>query len=211
MMIRVLIADDHSIVREGIKQIFALVENLVVAGEAANGEEADERLAQGGVDLLLLDMTMPGSSGEELISRLRARYPDLPVLVLSMHNDPMIALRALKAGADGYLAKDCNPGTLLDAIHKVAAGSRFLDPKLAEQAAFNAVGIEGPIDHNALSKREFEVMRLLADGLGVNHIADRLAISNKTVSTYKSLLMKKMGFTSSADIIRYAITHRLAE
>lgn len=207
-MTRILIADDHAIMRGGLKQLIEFDARLQVAAEAENGAQVLEQLRTGEFDLLLLDMSMPGLSGEDLISRVHGRYPRLPVLVLSMHNEAQIAQRALRAGASGYLTKDHNPETLLAAIHRVAGGGRYLDPRIAEQLAF---ANSSPTDDAAaqLSDREFQILRLLAQGLSVNQIADQLVISNKTVSTHKTRLMEKMGFTCNADIIKYAMTHGL--
>lgn len=209
-MIRLLLADDHTIMREGLKQLFSLAPDLVVVGEAQSGAQAIEHLRQGGVDVLLLDMNMPGINGEDLVARIRSHHPGLPILVLSMHNEPQIAQRALKAGASGYLTKDRDPETLLAAIRRVAAGGRFIDPILAEQMAFEASGLGRPIRHDCLSDRELQVLRLFSCGLTVNDIATQLAISNKTVSTHKARLMEKMGFASNADLVRYAVVHGLA-
>ncbi|BCG24842.1 DNA-binding response regulator [Pseudomonas tohonis] len=207
-MTRILIADDHAIMRGGLKQLIEFDARLQVAAEAENGAQVLEQLRLGEFDLLLLDMSMPGLSGEDLISRVHGRYPRLPILVLSMHNEAQIAQRALRAGASGYLTKDHNPETLLAAIHRVADGGRYLDPRIAEQLAFAS---SSPTDDAAaqLSDREFQILRLLAQGLSVNQIADQLVISNKTVSTHKTRLMEKMGFTCNADIIKYAMTHGL--
>lgn len=207
-MTRILIADDHAIMRGGLKQLIEFDARLQVAAEAENGAQVLEQLRTGEFDLLLLDMSMPGLSGEDLISRVHGRYPRLPILVLSMHNEAQIAQRALRAGASGYLTKDHNPETLLAAIHRVAGGGRYLDPRIAEQLAFAS---SSPTEDAAaqLSDREFQILRLLAQGLSVNQIADQLVISNKTVSTHKTRLMEKMGFTCNADIIKYAMTHGL--
>ncbi|SFA64355.1 response regulator [Metapseudomonas otitidis] len=207
-MTRILIADDHAIMRGGLKQLIEFDARLQVAAEAENGAQVLEQLRAEEFDLLLLDMSMPGLSGEDLISRVHGRYPRLPILVLSMHNEAQIAQRALRAGASGYLTKDHNPETLLAAIHRVASGGRYLDPRIAEQLAFAS---SSPTDDAAaqLSDREFQILRLLAQGLSVNQIADQLVISNKTVSTHKTRLMEKMGFTCNADIIKYAMTHGL--
>ncbi|SEI23569.1 response regulator [Pseudomonas asplenii] len=208
-MTRIFIADDHAIMRGGLKQLIEFDARLQVAAEAENGAQVLEKLREGQFDLLLLDMSMPGLSGEDLIGRVHTRYPNLPVLVLSMHNEAQIAQRALRAGANGYLTKDHNPETLLAAIHKVAGGGRYLDPRIAEQLAFAS---SSPSDDAAtqLSDREFQILRLLGQGLSVNQIADQLVISNKTVSTHKARLMEKMGFTCNAEIVKYAMTHGLA-
>jgi DNA-binding NarL/FixJ family response regulator len=208
-MIRMMIADDHAIMREGLKQLFALAGDLQVIAEAENGAMLLERLRQGDIDFLLLDMSMPGISGEDLVVRIHTHYPQLPILVLSMHNEVQIAQRALKSGASGYLTKDRDPETLLAAIRRVAGGGRYIDAGLAEQIAFAASGLGPYCQHDTLTDRELQVMRLLAHGFSVSRIATELAISQKTVSTHKARLMEKMGFTSTADIVRYAMTQRL--
>lgn len=209
-MIRILLADDHAIMREGLKQLFALVPDLQVVAEATHGGLVLDALRQGGIDLLLLDMTMPGICGEDLIIRIRSHHPHLSLLVLSMHNEPQIARRALRAGANGYVTKDRDPETLLAAIRKVAAGGRFIDPGLAEQMAFETSSAP-PAAHDRLSDREFQIFRLLARGTSVNDIAAIFAISNKTVSTHKARLMEKMGFSTNAELVRYAVEQKLLE
>jgi DNA-binding NarL/FixJ family response regulator len=211
-MIRILIADDHAIVREGLKQLFALDSDVVVAGEAIDGAQVLETLRQGGsFDLVLLDMTMPGVSGVNLISRIRAQDGAPPILVLSMHNELQIARRALNAGASGYLTKDSRPDILITAIRRVAAGGRFIDPGLAEQMVFEAGGSGQRLPHELLSDREFNILRLLVRGKSVNDIAEELVISNKTVSTHKARLMQKMNFQNNAELVRYAVAHDLIE
>lgn len=206
-MIRLMIADDHAIMREGLKQLFALAPDVRVVAEAENGAMLLEQLRVSDIDLLLLDMSMPGICGDDLVARLRFRYPHLPILVLSMHNEVQIAQRAFRSGASGYLTKDRDPETLLAAIRRVAAGGRYIDAGLAEQMAFAASGLGPHSQHDGLTDRELQVMRQLALGLSVSRIAAELAISHKTVSTHKARLMEKMGFTSTADIVRYAIKH----
>ena len=210
-MIRVLIADDHAIVREGLKQLFALDSDVVVAGEAVDGAQVLETLRRGGFDLVLLDMTMPGVSGVNLISRIRAQDGAPPILVLSMHNELQIARRALAAGASGYLTKDSRPDILIAAIRKVATGGRFIDPGLAEQMVFEAGDSGTRPSHELLSDREFHILRLLVRGMSVNDVAEELAISNKTVSTHKARLMLKMNFNNNAELVRYAVAHGLIE
>jgi len=209
--IRLLLADDHALMREGLKQLFALADDIVVTAEANHGDEVLEALAGGNVSLILLDMTMPGLSGAELIACIVSRDNPPPILVLTMHNDPQIARRALAAGASGYLTKDNDPVMLLDAIRKVAGGGRFLDPALAEAIAFDATAIAAAPQprHESLSAREKEVFILLAKGYCVNDIAAQLAISNKTVSTHKARLMEKMGFANNTDLIKYAMNRGL--
>ncbi|MDR7023835.1 MAG: DNA-binding response regulator [Pseudomonas sp.] len=209
-MIRILIADDHAIMRGGLKQLIEFDRHLQVVAEAENGSQVLERLRDTAVDLLLLDMSMPGLSGEDLIARIRTHHAKLPILVLSMHNEPQIAQRALKAGAAGYLTKDHNPETLLAVIHRTAAGGRYLDPRIAEQLAFASTST-GESTLKDLSDREYQILRMLAQGLSVNQIAEHLVISNKTVSTHKARLMEKMGFSCNAEIIKYAMAQGLTE
>ncbi len=204
-MIRILLCDDHALVREGLKQLFSLTSDIVVAAEAANGIQVLDALRRDRFDLVLLDMTMPGVSGPELITRILNLDFHPPILILSMHNEPQIARRALAAGAAGYLTKDNNPDVLLAAVRKVAGGGRYLDPPLAEAMVFESTAPS----HETLSERELQVFALLARGLGVNDIAARLSISNKTVSTHKARLMEKMGFTCNADLVRYAVSHEI--
>jgi DNA-binding NarL/FixJ family response regulator len=208
-MIRVLIADDHAIVRAGLKQLFALAPDLQVAGEAANGAEVLEQLSRCPIDLLLLDLNMPGLNGASLLARVKARHPELPVLVFSMHNEPQVAASMLKAGANGYITKDCEPEVLLAAMHKVARHGNYLDPGIAEKMAFDATSSSQRPPHTYLSQRELEVLRLLTTGLGVNDIAAQLSISGKTVSTHKARLMEKLNLSSMADLMRYAMQHGL--
>lgn len=207
--IRLMVVDDHVIMREGLKQIFLLDERLVVVAEAGNGTQVMEGLRSEEVDLLLLDMSMPGLCGEDLITRIHLQYPRLPILILTMYSEPQIARRVLKCGALGYITKDNDPETLLAAIHRVARGQRFIDHVLAEQIVFDEYTQAGEVLHERLTAREMQIMLMLARGEGVNHIAEALAISNKTVSTHKSRLMDKMMFTTNADIVKYAISHRL--
>ncbi|WP_248799863.1 response regulator [Pseudomonas sp. MWU13-2105] len=208
-MIRLMVADDHRIMREGLKQLFALVKDFCVVAEAENGAQVLDLLRHTEIDILLLDMTMPGSSGEDLIGRIHAHYPKLPILILSMHNEAHIAQRALRAGASGYMTKDHDPETLLAAIRKVGGGGRYLDPELAEQIALQSSGLSPESPSQALSAREFQILRMLAQGLSVNQIAEQLVISNKTVSTHKTRLMEKMCFTTSTDLVRYALSQGL--
>ena len=210
-MIRLLIADDHALMREGVKQLIALSNDVVVAGEADNGEQVMALLRGGGFDLVLLDMTMPGVSGADLISWIRAHNPSLPILVLSMHNEPRVIMRALQAGASGYLTKDNDPRNLMIGIRKVGAGGQFIDPQLAEQMAFHGSAFGQSPPHSRLSGRELHILRLLVRGTSINKIAEELLISNKTVSTHKARLMQKMDIQSNAGLVRYAVAHGLVE
>jgi len=206
-MIRVFIADDHAMVRGGLKQIIALGGDMEVVGEATDGNAVLAGLATTPSELLLLDMTMPGPSGVELIQRVRAAQPALPILVLSMHNEGQFVARALKAGAAGYVTKGSEPEVLISAIRKIAGGGRFIDPSLVEAMVFEAGEDRQP--HEALSERELQILKLIATGLPLGRIADQLHLSPKTVSTYKMRLMDKLGIDNNAELIRYATRHEL--
>ncbi len=209
--IRLLIADDHAIMREGLKQLLALADDIQVVAEAENGFMVLEHLRQGGIDLLLLDMNMPRLSGEDLVVRIRSLYPAQGILMLSMHNEPQIAQRMLRAGATGYLCKTCTPEILLRSIRRVASGARVIDPQIAENIALTSSCLIRQSHHDQLTEREFQVLRLFALGISVNRIAETLTISSKAVSTHKARLMEKMGFSSNADIVRYAVSQNLIE
>jgi DNA-binding NarL/FixJ family response regulator len=208
-MIRIVIADDHAIVRAGLKQMFAIMPEMEVVAEAVDGESVLETLRHTRSDVLLLDLNMPGISGPDLIARLKAHWPSQPILVLSMHDTAQIASRSLKAGADGYVTKDSEPEVLLAAIRKVAAGGRFISGEVAQRMALLATANSDLLLHSALSVREFDVFKCLIKGMGVNDIADQLSISNKTVSTHKSRLLEKMHMSSIAELTRYAMDNQL--
>ncbi|HSV52344.1 MAG TPA: response regulator transcription factor [Burkholderiaceae bacterium] len=209
-MIRVLIADDHTLFREGLKQLLSLTLDISVAGEVADGDETLEVLQQGDFDLLLLDVDMPGLSGVGLLARVRLDAPALPILMLSMHNEPQIAKRLLKAGAGGYLTKDSALSMVITAIRRVAAGGNYIAPDLAEQIAIEACRPEPPLRHHRLSKREARILGLLVQGKNINEIGEMLFISSKTVSTHKSRLMQKMEISNNSELLRYGLTHNLA-
>lgn len=207
--IRLMIADDHVIMREGLKQIFALDDNLVVVAEAGNGTQVLSQLRCHIIDVLLLDMSMPGISGEALILRIVSQYPQLPILVLSMYSEAQIAQHALKSGARGYITKDKDPEALLFAIRRVAQGARYIDSTIAEQLVFSNYGEYERADHHILTPRERQIMLMFAQGMGVNAIANELVISNKTVSTHKARLMEKMRFNTNAEIVKYVLSKGL--
>lgn len=210
-MIRILIADDHDIVRGGLKQLFSLTDDIIVVGEVANGAETLEALRHGSFDLILLDLTMPGISGVSLIGHIRALNATLPILVYSMHNELQVAKRALAAGASGFVTKGSMQDILMSAVRRVARGGRFIDPDIAEQMMFEKPVPGESAPHERLSERELHIMKLFAKGHGINEIADELFISNKTVSTHKARLMQKMNFQSNAELIRYTADHGLIE
>ncbi len=208
-MIRVLVAEDHTIVREGIKQLIGLAKDLQVVGEAGNGEQLLETLRQVPCDVVLLDISMPGVNGLEAIPRIRALTNPPAILVLSMHDEAQMAARALKIGAAGYATKDSDPALLLTAIRKVAGGGRYIDPELADRMVFEVGLTDSRPAHALLSEREFSVFERLVQGASVNEIAQQLALSNKTISTHKARLMQKMNANSMADLMRYAMEHKL--
>jgi DNA-binding NarL/FixJ family response regulator len=210
-MIRIVIADDHKIVREGLKQILALAPDIGIVGEAASAEEVMRVLSQCDCDLLVLDMTMPGLSGVDLIKRIKQRELAPLILVLSMHNEGQLVSRALKAGAAGYMTKDSEPDMLVAAIRKIAAGGRYIDPQLVDEMVFDQ-RLDGSTPlHQRLSDREFQIFRMLVAGNSVTAIADALSLSAKTVSTHKLRLLQKMNMQSIAELTRYAVEHRLID
>lgn len=210
-MIRLVIADDHAIVREGLRRIVSSEPDMQVVGEAGDGAEVMQRVRAEAFEVLVLDLSMPGRSGMELIRLVHAEHPRLRILVLSMHQELQYAVRAIKAGACGYLTKDSAAGQLAQAIRKVASGGAFISAEVAEQLALGAMPGNQGLPHEALSDREFEVLRLLAAGISVSDIALRLHLSVKTVSTHKAHLMQKMGLQNASELFRYAIKHGLAE
>jgi DNA-binding NarL/FixJ family response regulator len=203
-MIRILLADDHKIVRDGLRRILAAHPDLDVSGEAPNGDEALALVKANEYDLAVLDMSMPGLSGIDLVKRLKIERPKLRILVLSMHGEAQYAARALKAGASGYLGKDSAAELLVSAIRKIAAGGVYI----GEATATSLVAAEQQ-GHQKLSDREFEVLRLLADGKSPTDIAAQLHLSVKTVSTHKARMLEKLGLKSTADLVRYALENRL--
>lgn len=208
-MIRVMVAEDHTIVREGIKQLIGLASDLQVVGEASSGEQLLEILRHTPCEVVLLDISMPGISGLEAISRIRALSEPPAVLMLSMHDEAQMAARALKSGASGYATKDSDPALLLTAIRRVAAGGRYIDPDLADRMVFEVSLTDDRPPHALLSEREFSVFKRLVEGANVNDIAQQMALSSKTISTHKARLMQKLKVQSVADLVKYAVEHRL--
>lgn len=208
-MIRIIIADDHGIVRQGVKQYIALDPKLRLVGDVADGPQLLALLAEQPCDVVILDLSMPGRSGVELIRRI-AQLDDAPkILVLSMHNETQLVSRALKAGAAGYLTKGCEPDVLVTAVRKLAKGARYIDPSLVEGLVFDYGLHDHKLPHEVLSDRELEVLRFLVSGLSINEIAAELHLSAKTISTHKMRLMRKMGIQSNAELIRYGVEHDL--
>ena len=210
-MIRVVIADDHTILREGLKQLLQSAGDLDVVGEAGDGHEVLREVRARDFDVLLLDMSMPGRSGPELIKQVKAEKPKLRILVLSMHEERQYAVRAIKSGASGYLTKESASTQLVSAIRKVAGGGAFISAEVAEALALGAMpDADGP-PHASLSDREYQVFRMLVAGDAVSDIATALNLSAKTVSTHKARLMEKLGVVNHTELIHYAIRHRLTD
>ena len=210
-MVTILIADDHAIVRDGLKQILARTGDLVVGGEARDGHDVVRLVRERDWDLLLMDMSMPGRNGIELIRQVKAEKPKLPILVLSMYQEHQYAVRAMRAGASGYLNKDSAAELLVSAIRKIVGGGVFVSEVAAELLAREAMrGAEAP-PHTLLSEREFEVFRMIVHGRTVTDIAAAMMLSVKTVSTHKTHVLEKMRLNNQAELVRYAIEHALLD
>lgn len=209
--IRVLIADDHAIVRQGFKQIFSETEDLVVAGEAEDGVEALQIARQNEWDVFLLDISMPNRNGIDTLKQLKREFPKLPVLILSMHPEEHYALRALKAGASGYLTKQSAPDQLVTAIRQVAQGKKYVSPGVAQQLAAAIAEDSDKLPHERLTDREYQVLVMIAQGKPLTQIAEELNLGVATVSTYRARLLEKMGLKSTAELIHYGLRHGLVD
>ena len=208
---QVLLADDHAIIRDGLKQILADTEDLVVAGEAANGLEVMQKIREKDLDIVVLDISMPGRSGLELIHMIKDEKPELPILILSMHHEEQYAVRAFQAGASGYLTKESDGDVLVAAIRRVAAGGVHISGKVAELMVRGVHPTNISLPHTLLSDREFQVFNLLVQGHGLTEIGDELSLSVKTISTHKTHILQKMNLANMAELIRYAVAHGLAD
>jgi len=204
-MIHILIADDHSIVREGLKQIVAQSPEMVVQGEAVNGQQVLELIYKKDYDLILLDIAMPGRGGIDTLKQLKIEKPEIPVLILSMYPEDQYAVRAIKAGASGYLTKESAPEELIGAIKKVALGGKYVSAGLAEKLIENLGQDMEKQDHTLLSDREYQVMVMIASGRTVKEIGDELCLSVKTISTNRTRALKKMGMKNNAEFTYYAV------
>ncbi len=210
-MLTILIADDHAVVREGLKQILAELEDSVSLAEASHGQEVLEKINQSRFDIILLDISMPGMNGLEILKQIKNEKPEISVLILSMYPEEQYAVRALKAGASGYLTKDSAPQKLIQAIQRIASGRKYITPSLAEKLAYDFdKDYKKPL-HEILSDREFQVMRLLAVGKTVKEIGEELFLSIKTVSTYRTRILEKMEFKNNAELIHYSIRNQLID
>ena len=209
--IRVLIADDHAIVRQGFKQIFSETEDLVVCGEADDGVDALQVARQNEWDVFLLDISMPNRNGIDTLKQLKRELPKQPVLILSMHPEEQYALRALKAGASGYLTKQSAPDQLVTAIRQVARGKKYVSPGVAQQLVEAIADDTEKLPHERITDREYQVLVLIAKGKPLTQIADELNLGVATVSTYRARLLEKMGLKSTAELIHYGLRHGLVE
>ena len=208
---RILIAADHAVVRQGLKQILAGAFKRASFGEAANSQQALERVWKEAWDIVILDLTMPGRSGLEVLKEIKQAHPKLPVLMLSMHPEDQFAVRLLKAGAAGYMTKESAPEELVGAVRKAIAGGRYISATLADKMASLLVNDTQVAPHERLSDREFLILRLIASGKSVSVIARELSLSVKTVSTYRGRVLEKMGLTNNAELLHYAFQNNLVE
>jgi len=211
MTYEILLADDHAIIRDGLRQILADTDDLRVAGEATNGQQLLEKLGERDWDALVLDISMPGRNGLDLIRQIRGEGRDLPILVLSMHQEEQYAVRAMKAGASGYLTKESDTDLLVAAIRKIAQGGMYISPEVAELLAQEMWHGGKQVSHRDLSDREYQVFLMIAAGKALTAIAEELSLSVKTISTHKTRIMQKMGFAGSVEMIRYAMAHHLLD
>ena len=210
-MVRILIVDDHAVVGGGLKQFLGSVGGFEIGGEARTGTDALARVKDEHWDLLLLDIGLPDMAGIDVLNQVKRSCPELPVLVFSMYAEDDYALAALDAGAAGYLPKDSAPDEILAAIRRASAGERYLSPTLAEKLLNGKVLSPKKLLHDTLSAREFEVMRMLSQGMSLTDIAERLHLSPKTVTTYRARVLEKLGLRHNADITRYVLKHRILQ
>lgn len=210
-MIRILIADDHPVVREGLKQIISKAADLTVDGEALNGQDVLDLMDRGSFDVVVLDLNMPGRDGFEILRELKKSHPRLPVLILSIYPEEQVGIRVLRAGAAGFLSKDSAPKELINAIRKIHGGGKYVSPALAEKLAVEVTLRDGDVPHKSLSDREFQVLCMVASGKSVKEIAGELSLSEKTVRTYRERLLEKMHLRNDVELTHYAIQRGLIE
>ena len=209
-MTRIVIADDHAVVRKGLRQLIVEAEGMTVVGEAASGDELLTMLRFREVDVVVLDLSLGARSGLDLLKHIKSELPRLPVVILSMHSEDLFAVRALRAGASGYVEKNSAPEELLTAIRRIARGGTYVSPRIGEKIAADIVrGGAAVLPHERLSDRELEVLRLLGSGMSVTEIAHALNLSVKTISTHRTHVLAKTGLRSNADIVEYVISHEL--
>jgi len=210
-MIRVLIADDHDIVRKGMKRVFSRTPDIEVAGEASTGQETLELVWNNSYDVVILDISLPGRNGLEILKQIKGHQPKLPVLILSMYPEEQYAVRVLRAGAAGYLTKESDKGELIDAIRRIAQGKKYITPALAERLAAELESASEKAPHEKLTDREYHLLCLIANGKGSREIAEELSLSVKTVSTHRARILEKMGMKSNAELTHYAIQNSLVD
>jgi two-component system, NarL family, invasion response regulator UvrY len=210
-VIRVLVADDHAPVRRGLRELLADTTDIEVAGEAATAADALDCIRQHSFDVVVLDISLPGRGGLDLLAEIKAERADLPVLIFTMHPEDQYAVRALKAGASGYLTKDSAPDLLVEAVRRAVAGGRYVSPALAEKLALHLDTARQREPHELLSDREYQVFRRLAGGRTVSQIADELSLSVKTVSTYRTRILEKMGLGTNAELMQYAFRQKIVD
>jgi DNA-binding NarL/FixJ family response regulator len=210
-MTRVIIADDHAVVRHGLRQILAGTSDMTLAGEAQSGQQVLQLLEKDDFDVLVLDISMPGPSGLDILRHLKEMRPGLRVLVLSIHPEEQYAVRVLRAGADGYLTKEAAPDELIAAIRKVSRGGKYVSSSLAERLALELETQREGAAHQSLSNSEFEVLRRIASGKTIGDIAHEMGLSIKTISTYRSRILEKLGLRNNLELVRYALWHGLAD
>lgn len=208
-MIRILIADDHAIVRKGLRQIVREQAAQMDIDEAADGPTVLEKVGKGNIDVLVLDISMPGRNGLDILQEVKHLQPSLPILILSMYPEEQYAIRVLKAGAAGYMNKDAAPDELVPAIQKIARGGKYMSQSLAELLLFDVTGQSGKLPHETLSDREYTVLLRIGAGKTVSEISDELTLSVKTVSTYRARILEKLNLRNNAELIRYVVDHNL--
>lgn len=210
-MINIIIVDDHEVVRKGLKQIFDETLDIHVADEASSGNELLEKIRKNKFDTVLLDISMPGKDGIDTLKEIKQEKPELPVLIFTMFPEEQYAVRVIKAGASGYLNKECKPNELIEAIRKVASGRKYISPALAELLASTLEMGDGKPLHETLSDREFQVMYMIASGKTISEIANELFLSINTISTYRNRILEKMGMKNNVELTHYALKNRLIE
>jgi DNA-binding NarL/FixJ family response regulator len=210
-MMKILIADDHAVVREGLKQILSESSEMVVTAEASTGPEVLEEIGKDDFDLVVLDIAMPGRGGLDILKEIKNKKPRLPVLILSMYPEEQYAVRVLKAGASGYMTKESAPHELINAIKQISKGKKYVSPSLAEKLALDLEITTGRPLHESLSDREYQVMCMIASGKTLKEIAEQLSLSIKTISTYRSRILEKMNMKSNAELTHHAIKNRLVD
>ena len=210
-MIKVLVADDHAIVRRGLRQILAETEDIMVGGEAATAQEVLQLVRGERWNAVILDISLPGANGLGLLAEVHKEHPELPVLILTVHSEDQYAVRAIRAGAAGFLTKESAPEKLIEAVRKVAGGGRYVSAELAENLASFLAGETAGAPHERLSDREFEIMKMLGSGRTVSEVAKELSLSVKTVSTHRTRILKKMGMKTNAELTHYAVRTHLVD